>query len=194
MLVSNFFIKRILNRIRLLNQYDEDDIDMIRYSLEAILWEIEKTLILLAAFALMGYLDYFLITCLVGIPIRMIAGGYHNQTAIGCLIITFTGFFAAIIMMPRLPVSIGLICVMAFFSLMVTLVAAPIYPLERASLINKENDGKKKVLALVVTALWLSLIFIYPNHPYAYPALGIIVLQNVQLLVEYLKRRWKRND
>jgi len=188
--VSNLFIKNILNRIRLLNRYEEEDIDMIRYSLEAILWEVEKIIILVLVFALMGYLDYFLFTCLVVIPIRILAGGYHSQTAIGCLSITFIGFFLAIIVMPKLPLTSGWIIALAVFSLSVTLIAAPMYPLERAALIKTDNNGKKKVLALVITALWL--IFIYHGHPYAYPALAIIVLQNVQLLFEYLKRRWKK--
>jgi len=189
--VSNLFIKNILNHIRLLNRYEEDDIDVIRYSLEAIMWEVEKIIILVLVFALMGYLDYFLITFLVVIPIRVLAGGYHSQTAISCLSITFMGFFLAIIVMPKLPLTPGWIIALAAFSLVVTLIAAPMYPLERAALIKTDNNGKKKVFVLVITALWLLLIFIYHGHPYAYPALAIIVLQNVQLLFEYLKRRWK---
>jgi len=37
-----FFIPRLLDYLRRETEYDEDDIDMMRYSLEAILWEIEK--------------------------------------------------------------------------------------------------------------------------------------------------------
>jgi Accessory gene regulator B. len=98
--VSNFFIRRILDRIRLLDQYDEDDIDMMRYSLQAILWEIEKLIIIFLLFSLIGRHAYFLITLMALISIRVVAGGYHSQTPINCLLVTLFGFFLAIVVLP----------------------------------------------------------------------------------------------
>lgn len=189
--VSNFFISRILNRIRLLDQYDEDDIDMMRYSLQAILWEIEKIIIIFLLFTLMGRQDYFLITLTTLISIRVFAGGYHSQTAIRCLFITFIGFCLAIVILPLITLNNIIILMLSGFSLFVTLLAAPIRTMEKEAIINKDKDTQKKVTAFVITLIWLILLFIYNMHTYAHSILWIIVLQNSQLLFEYIKR--KRN-
>ena len=187
--LSNFLIAKILKQIRLLDLYDEDDIDMIRYSLQAILWEIEKIIILLLLFTWMGRPDYFLITLLAVISIRMIAGGYHSQTSLNCLIITFIGFFLAIIALPLIPLNnFGLFALFGF-SLLVTWLAAPIRSIEKEAIQNTEKDRQKKITATIITSIWFFGIAIYKMHPYAHPILWIIVLQNAQLLFEYIRRK-----
>ena len=189
--ISDFFINKILTKIRALNCYNEDDIDMMRYTLQAILWEIEKIIIIFLIFTLLGYQNYFLVTFIVLVSIRNIAsaGGYHSKTALSCLFITFTGFFLAIIVLPHIPLNNIAIITLSIFSLYATLLAAPMRSVEKDAIQNKEKDMQKKMFAFIVTLIWFLLIFFNKTNSYAYPALWIIVLQNAQLLFEYLRRR-----
>lgn len=186
--VSNFFISRILNRIRLLNQYDEDDIDMMRYSLEAILWEVEKVIIMFLLFTLMGCADYFMITLVVLISIRSVAGGYHSQTAFRCLLVTLMGFFLAIVVLPFIHLNTLGIVALTGFCLWVSMLAAPMRTKEKEAIHNKDKDMHKKIYVLVITSIWIVSVFI-KMPTYAFPVLWIIVLQNAQLLFEYMKRK-----
>lgn len=186
--VSNFFISRILNRIRLLNQYDEDDIDMMRYSLQAILWEVEKVIIMFLLFALIESADYFMTTLVVLISIRSVAGGYHSQTAFRCLLVTLMGFFLAIVVLPLIHLNTLGIVALTGFCLWVSMLAAPMRTKEKEAIHNKDKDMHKKIYVLVITSIWIAFVFI-KMHTYAFPVLWIIVLQNAQLLFEYRKRK-----
>lgn len=187
--ISDFLIKRILNQIRALNRYEEDDIDMMRYSLQAILWEIEKVIIIFVIFALMGYPIHYLVTLIVLMSIRVFAGGYHSKSSFGCLFITFSGFFLAIYVLPQIPLNNLAILVLSGLSLLVTLLAAPIRSVQKEAVQKKDKDMQKKMTAFVITTIWLILLFINKTNTYAFPALWMIVLQNAQLLFEYLRRK-----
>ena len=191
--ISDFLIRKILNQIRSLNQYNEDDIDMMRYSLQSILWEIEKVIIIFLVFFLFGYQNYFLLTLIVLMSIRVLAGGYHSKTSLSCLLITFLGFFLAIIILPWIPLNNLAIMVLSIFSLIVTLLAAPIRSIEKDAIQSKDRDSQKKITAFIITSIWLILIFFNKTNIYAFSALWIIVLQNAQLLFEYLRRREDKN-
>ncbi len=187
--ISNLIIPNILNRIRSLNRYDEDDIDMMRYSLQAFLWETEKIIVLFIAFTLMGQRNAFLLTLLALMTIRVNAGGYHAKSTLGCLVYTFFLFFFAIVILPLIPLNTAVLCSVIGFSLLVTSCIAPICSEERQSLIKtKKSTGK--ILALTVSLGWLTWICLFRENIYASPVLWMIFLQNAQLLFEYLRRKW----
>ena len=190
--ISNLLIPRILNRIRLLGHHEEEDIDVIRYSLEAIMWEVEKTAIMFLVFALLGYLNYYLIMLLVVFSIRPLSGGYHSETSLGCLIITFIWFFLSIVVLPELVLSSGVILIISTVSLLITFTLSPVSSLERESVIDSSKNTKRKLLVSTITFVWLFLILINQHSTYAYPALWIIALHNIQLLLEYFRRKRKK--
>ena len=186
--ISNLIIPSILKKIRALNLYSEDDVDMMRNSLQAILWETEKMIILFIIFTLMGQYDYFLVTLAVLVSIRVNAGGYHSGTALNCLIFTFIMFYLSIIILPQFPLNTIGIWLISVFSLFATLLAAPVKSSERKDII-KTKDSTSKILSLVITLFWLTLVYIFQDHSYTDSVLWIIFLQNVQLLFEYFRRR-----
>lgn len=187
--ISNFFIKVILNQIRSLERYEEDDIDMMRYSLQTILWEIEKVIIIFLVFILTGHQTYFWYTLIVLMSIRVFAGGYHSRTALSCLFISFGVFFLAIIVLPKIPLNSMFILILSVFSLLVTFGVAPIRSIQKKAIQRKKNDMSKKIIAFIITLFWLILLFINQTNKYAFPVLWIIVLQNSQLLFEYIRRK-----
>lgn len=192
MLISNFITRIILNRFRRLNHFEESDIDVIRYSLESVLWEVEKTVLLFIAFAIIGYYSIFLITLIAMISIRTFAGGYHSESSLVCLIISYAGFFLSIFILPKLNLSDFSILVLSIFSLVVSLCLAPMGSLERQSMQKAEKHGFVKGLVIVVTLCWLIFIYLNRNQSYVIPILWIIVLQNIQLVFEYIRRERKR--
>ena len=51
MTISIFSVRSLLKQAREANEYDEETIDMFRYGLETVFWELEKLIYFLLAFA-----------------------------------------------------------------------------------------------------------------------------------------------
>jgi len=190
MLISNFFITKILNAIRSETDYDEDDIDMARYSLQVVLWELEKTVYLLLIFIILSHQWQFLAAMLSVMTIRPNAGGFHSSTPWGCFWWTLLGFVLAIFALPYIPLDNITVLLVGLFSIVTTFIATPIRTLQREKIADKSKDKSKKMIATSVTILWFTALFLKQDYFLAPAVMWIIFLQNFQLLIEYLK--WKK--
>ncbi|MCL1990809.1 MAG: accessory gene regulator B family protein [Defluviitaleaceae bacterium] len=189
--IANFFIVRILNYIRVETDYDEDDVDMMRYSLQAILWEIEKTLYLLLLFIALGYQWHFFATLFALITIRPTAGGFHSSTVWGCFAWTLLGFVLAFFVLPLIPFNQLTIGIVALFSIVVTFIGTPVRSKQMEKIADPSKDTQKKYKATLITTIWFMLIFFVPavqNLFVIEAVMWIIFLQSLQLIIEYGRR------
>jgi accessory gene regulator B len=189
--IADFFIIRILDSIRRETDYDEDDVDMMRYSLQAILWEIEKTIYLFIIFTLLSHQWQLLAAMFAVMTIRPYAGGFHSSTAWGCFWWTLFGFLLAIFALPHVPLTNLLLLIVALFSIVTTFIATPIRTLQKERIADKSKDGKKKFKATIITIIWFIILFLNQTNALAPVVVWTIFLQNFQLLIEYLKRKIK---
>jgi len=185
--IANFFIIRILNHIRKETEYDEDDIDMMRYSLQAILWEIEKTIYLFLLFLALGYQWHFLASLLAIMTIRPTAGGFHSSTVWGCFFWTLLGFVLAFFILPFIPFGNITMVLVGLFSVIVTFIATPVRSKQMDRIADKSKDKQKKYKATIVTIIWFVLIFTNQNFFLTETVMWIIFLQSLQLIIEYLR-------
>ena len=186
--IANFFIVRILNHIRTETEYDDDDIDMMRYSLQAILWEVEKTLYLLVLFIIIGYQWHFLVALLAIITIRPTAGGFHSSTVWGCFFWTLLGFVLAFFVLPFIPLTNITIVIAGIFSIAVTFIATPVRSKQMEKIADPSKDTQKKYKATIITIIWFILIFTNQAFFATEVVMWIIFLQNVQLIIEYVRK------
>jgi len=188
--ISNFFIIRILGRIRRETDHDEDDIDMMRFSLQAVLWELEKTAYLAVVFIVLGYGWNFLIALVVLLTVRPNAGGFHSSTVWGCFFWTLLGFALAIIVLPRiLSINALSIAFVGGFSLATTYVASPLRSKQMERIAKKDKDKQKKITVTLMTFVWFLMLFRFQEYFLAPTVLWVLFLQNFQLLIEWLKRK-----
>lgn len=188
--ISNFFIVRILNYIRKETDRSEDDIDTIRFSLEAILWELEKIIYMFLVFLIFGLHWHFLATLIVLMSIRPFTGGFHSSTQWGCLFWTLSGFAVAFFVLPPIiPISDITVILVGLFSVVATLIAAPVRSLQMEEIADKSKDKHKKYQAVIITIFWFVIIFVSQSYFLAVAAMWVIFLQNLQLLIEYYRRK-----
>ena len=191
--IANIFIPRILNKIRIETDYDEDDIDMMRYSLQAILWELEKTIYLIIIFTFAGLGWHFFAAMIAVLTIRPNAGGFHSSTVWGCFFWTLLGFFLALIALPHLiPTTNITILAVAIFSIPITYIASPLRSKQMERIADTSKDAHKKIKVTIITCIWFVVLFFYAQHPLATPVLWIIFLQNLQLGIEHIKRKTEK--
>jgi len=188
--IANFFIVRILDYIRRETEHDEDDMDMMRYSLQAILWELEKTVYLAILFVSLGLGWHFLMVMVVLLTVRPDAGGFHSSTVWGCFCWTLLGFSLAIVVLPwLLPINSLFILLVGGFSLAITYIAAPLRSKQMERIAKKDKDKQKKITVTLVTFIWFLVLFRLQEHFLAPTVLWAIFLQNFQLWIEWLKRQ-----
>ena len=95
--IANFLIPHILHKLQKETGYSDDDIDDMRCSLRAILWELEKTVYFIVIFLLLG-LGWQLLGSMVAVlTIRPLSGGFHSDSAWRCFWWTLLGFVLAVI-------------------------------------------------------------------------------------------------
>jgi len=186
--IANLFIVRILDRIRNETEYDEDDVDMMRYSLEAILWEVEKTIYLFLLFLVLGAHWQFFAAIVAVMTIRPTAGGFHSSTVWGCFFWTLFGLILAIFVLPLIPMENITVILVGLFSLAVTFIATPVRSKQMESVADTSKDTQKKYRATIITIAWFILIFFTQDFFLTAVAMWIIFLQNLQLIIEYVRK------
>ena len=186
--IANFFIVRILNYIRRETEYNDDDVDMMRFSLEAILWEVEKTIYLFLIFLALRFQWHFLASLVVIMTIRPSAGGFHASSAWGCFFWTLFGFILAFFILPFIPLTGITVVLVGIFSLVVTFIATPVRSKQMERIADTSKDKQKKYKATLITMIWLILIFVNQDFFLTEVVMWVVFLQNVQLIIEYMRK------
>jgi len=188
--ISNVFIRLLLKRVHATNDYDEDTIDMFRYGLQAVLWEIEKLTYFFMIFWLLGYHIHFLMTTLVIFTIRFLAGGLHVKSVWLCFGLTLLSYISAIFIFPHfIPLNVVSFFSVALFSIFMTFIATPVRSAKREKIEKKAYDKPKKWLATIFTLIWFIVVWMNQDHIFAHAIMWTIFLQNVQMFIGYWRKR-----
>jgi len=185
--ISNYYIKKILNYYRKETEYAHNEIDQMRYSLQTILWEIEKTIYLFLISLVLGFPLHFLLCALAIWTIRPLAGGFHASTPWRCFLFTLFGFILTFFATPLMPFNHITMMLVGSYSVLITVVATPIRSKQMESVASKSKDKQKKYRVTLITVVWFVCIFTKQGFFLAPFIMWIIFLQNVQLLIEYLR-------
>ena len=189
--ISNLLIVRILRIIKKETGHNEDDMDLIRYSLQAILWEAEKLIYLFLIFLALGQQWAFLACMGAVIPVRFFSGGFHASSSWRCFFWTLLGFALAIFVLPFIPLSNAVVILVGTFAVLVIFIASPVRSKQMEEIANKIYDKHKKYIATVITVSWFILIYINQHFYLTEFVMWIIFLQSLQLLIEYTRIKLK---
>ena len=188
--ISNFFVGLLLKQARATNDYDEDTIDMFRYGLQAVLWEIEKLAYFFVIFWLLGYHTQFLMATFVIITIRFLAGGIHVESVWLCFTLTLLSYGSTFFILSHLiPLTGVSIVIIALFSIVMTFIATPVRSAKREKIEKKAYDKPKKWLATIFTFIWFIVVWMNQEHIFAPVVMWTIFLQNVQMFIGYWRKR-----
>ena len=188
--ISNFFVKLLLRQAREANEYDEETIDMFRYGLETVFWELEKLVYFFLIFWLLSYELHFLMATLVILTTRPFAGGVHVESIWKCFALTGLSYASTFFILPNLiPLNHLSLLLVAAFSIIMTFVATPVRSAKREKIEKKEYDKPRKWLATMLTMVWLGFAFYNQGHFFATVVVWTLFLQNIQMLIGYWRKR-----
>lgn len=162
----------------------EKDLLKINYSLQVIMGDISKLIIIFLIFLSIGQLPLFFLSSVFLISTRPLAGGIHCKTYFSCLVCSIL-YFSVVILYTLLAPKFNVIfyIIFAIVSLMLTALYAPC-PNEKRPVKNKTT---LKILSLISLIFWFILFFKLSNIQFCNCIFAGIFLQVVQIIYFNIK-------
>ena len=161
------------------NSLSEKDLLKINYTLQVILGDISKIIIIFLIFLTLGLSELFFLSSFFLISTRLLAGGIHCKTYFSCLICSIIYFLIMILYALFAPeFNVTFYIIFAIVSLMITALYAPC-PNEKRPIKNKTTS---KILSLISLTFWFVLFFKLSNIQFCNCIFAGIFLQVIQIL------------
>lgn len=161
--------------------FSEVDCIKFKYTLEILINDFSKLLILFFFFLIMKQQVLYLYCLLALLSIRLFTGGIHYKKYTQCLCFTGLFFSSAIFLSLYSPRELWTLTAQALFSFLILLflapIASPTRPIKSIGLYYKF-----KVLGFITSAIHFAIAYKYNNNPYCICSTWVITLQCIQLL------------
>ncbi len=175
----NQICESLTNRIRQeMPEIDDEKAEVIRYGLELIIGEIPKIVLLfvIAIILKIGWLVVFAYFTML--PYKIVAGGFHLKTNIGCTIGTLTIYYGNVLISKYItwtPIYMKYIMILVIFIFSIIMISlyAPADTVNLPILTKKERKTKKILSYIFATITLVASIVIKDN------TLSNILLLNV---------------
>lgn len=164
-------------------EVDNERAEVIKYGLEIIIGEIPK-LILLVVVAIILKIGWLVVFAyLTMLPYKVMAGGFHLKTNIGCLIGTFTVYYGNVLISKYMviePIYLRYIIIIAtwIFSIIMISLYAPADTINLPILRKKERKTKK-ILSYIFATIMLIGSFVIKNNTLANILLINVIVESV---------------
>ena len=164
-------------------EVDNERAEVIKSGLEIIIGEIPK-LILLVVVAIILKIGWLVVFAyLTMLPYKVMAGGFHLKTNIGCLIGTFTVYYGNVLMSKYMviePIYLKYIIIIAtwIFSIIMISLYAPADTINLPILRKKERKTKK-ILSYIFATIMLIGSLVIKNNTLANILLTNVIVESV---------------
>ncbi|MDU2461240.1 MAG: accessory gene regulator B family protein [Clostridium sp.] len=152
-------IYRFVDSLSEYNNYNEEQVEQIKYSLKVIVYELIKIILLIIIFSILGYFKESLLILFIMSITKPFIGGYHEDTQLKCFTATLILIVIIIILFENNKLNLTSSSILNFISIFSIYNKAPIIndkmPITREDLIRK---NRKIGITNVVLLALLSLI------------------------------------
>jgi accessory gene regulator B len=177
----------ILDELILNKAVDEKNYKKALYGFEIIISVLFQTVGLVALGMLMGILDKMILVALSFALLRLFAGGYHADTCLKCLVMTFAMCVSGIKLAELVSTSFTVMVIMLVASLVLVIILAPVDTSHKRMTERGRSINRKR--AIMVLLILSSIAF--SSHAYSlidmmYTALIIsgLFLESLSLLIK----------
>lgn len=162
----------------------EKDILKIKYTLEVILGDLIKFIIIFLMFIFLKEISLFLLAFIILISTRPLGGGIHCKIFSSCLIFSILYFLIVVLgssFFPKLNINFYIIFFMVSF--IITMALAPCHNEKRPI----KNRATLKILSLISLTFWSILYFNISNVLIGNCIFISILLQIIQVIIVSIK-------
>ena len=160
------------------------DVLKIQYTLEVILGDLTKFIIIFLIFLLLKEIPLFLLSFIILNSTRPLLGGIHCKTYYACLICSLL-YFIIVLLFTKLSPKLNINFYMVFFviSFIITLIFAPCRNEKRPI----KNKATLKILSLISLTFWGILFFKLSNLQVCNCIFVSILFQIIQVIIVNMK-------
>lgn len=165
-------------RMRLqMPEIDDEKAEIINYGLQLIIGEVPKIILLFAVAIILNIEWYVIFAYITMLPYKIVAGGFHLKTNIGCTIGTFVVYYGNVLVSKTLTIGFDIkrliVAIIWVFSMIMVSLYAPADTINLPILRQKERKAKK-VLSYIFATLTLTIALIIKDN-----TLSNILIMNV---------------
>ena len=162
------------------------------YGLNVLINGIEKAVILIMLFGLIGYIDIFITASIIMCVLRIWMGGTHRKTQIGCLVQSVIEFGVIIEIQKSVHINKTELIIGMIITIVVALVFCPIID-ERRGIYSKRkiNKFRKKSIVCIIGVNLIAILSL--NYRNIVVACEIVEVSDVLIAHTMKKKRLKIN-
>ncbi len=156
---------KLIKRIRTkMPEVDDERAEVIKYGLELIIGELPKMFLLFVIAWLFGIFKYALISFAIILPYKLVSGGVHLKTHIGCILGTsllYCGnvFISKYINITDIKNRIIFSAIILIFSIIMISLYAPA-DTENVPILRKKERAKKKIISYIIVTAMIIISFL----------------------------------
>lgn len=160
---------KLMKRIRAkMPEVDDERAEVIRYGLELIIGELPKMFLLFIIAWLLGIFKYALISFAIILPYKLVSGGVHLKTHIGCILGTsllYCGnvFISKYINIPDIKNQIIFSAIILTFAIIMISLYAPA-DTENVPILRKKERAKKKIISYIIVTAMIIISFLVKDR------------------------------
>ena len=160
---------KLMKRIRAkMPEVNDERAEVIKYGLELIIGELPKMFLLFIIAWLLGIFKYALISFAIILPDKLVSGGVHLKTHIGCILGTslfYCGnvFISKYINIPDIKNQIIFSAIILTFSIIMISLYAPA-DTENVPILRKKERAKKKIISYIIVTAMIIISFLVKDR------------------------------
>lgn len=160
---------KLMKRIRAkMSEVDDERAEVIKYGLELIIGELPKMFLLFIIAWLLGIFKYALISFAIILPYKLVSGGVHLKTHIGCILGTslfYCGnvFISKYINIPDIKNQIIFSAIILTFAIIMISLYAPA-DTENVPILRKKERAKKKIISYIIVTTMIIISFLVKDR------------------------------
>lgn len=160
---------KLMKRIRAkMPEVDDERAEVIKYGLELIIGELPKMFLLFVIAWLFGIFKYALISFAIILPYKLVSGGVHLKTHIGCILGTsllYCGnvFISKYINITDIKNQIIFSAIILIFSIIMISLYAPA-DTENVPILRKKERAKKKIISYIIVTAMIIISFLVEDR------------------------------
>ena len=160
---------KLMKRIRAkMPEVNDERAEVIKYGLELIIGELPKMFLLFIIAWLLGIFKYALISFAIILPYKLVSGGVHLKTHIGCILGTsllYCGnvFISKYINIPDIKSQIIFSAIILTFAIIMISLYAPA-DTENVPILRKKERAKKKIISYIIVTTMIIISFLVKDR------------------------------
>ena len=180
-MIKNFVINNSMNLVSGTNKYNEEQLEEIKYGLEGIYLTLSKVVVILSISALLGLFKEAILFLILFNILRAFAFGLHASKSLWCWISSSISF----LLIPYLCVNVEFPLLFHIVVSIITFISFVLYaPADtiKRPLINPQKRKIYKVLAIILSSIYITLIFIIKNILFKNMLTFALLLETILIL------------